>query len=199
MIQATASAAPVTLRDVRASDAQAMQAYLAALDADSRGLRFHGGIDPSSTLLLRLLTNADGVRRLGMVALRALDDGEIVVGEVQCAVAADGISAEFAISVAIDQRGSGLAARLLAAVTEAAAARGVLRLQGDVLARNARMAAFMSRQGFVAATGDDCEPGVVCFTRCLRPARSASGRHGAWWRRLLELRSVARRAASHAI
>lgn len=173
------SASPFTnpapqVRPVRPADAPAMQAYLAGLDGESRWLRFHGGINPAAPALLRHLTSADGRRHHGFVAVCALDDGDLIVGEAQCVLLADGTAAEFAISVAAGQRGGGLAARLMAAVTDAAASAGAQTLYGEVRAGNARMAAFMARQGFRLDAGADTEPGVVRHVRTLRAAPAAA-------------------------
>lgn len=162
------------VRPVRPADAPAMQAYLAGLDGESRWLRFHGGINPAAPALLRHLIGADGLRHHGFVAVCALDDGELIVGEAHCVLLADGSGAELAISVATGQRGSGLAALLMAAVTAAATAAGAHTLHGEVRAGNARMAAFMARQGFTLDAGADTEPGVVRHVRTLAAAGAAA-------------------------
>ena len=190
------------VRPVRPADAPAMQAYLAGLDGESRWLRFHGGIDPAAPALLRHLTGADGRRHHGFVAACALDDGDLIVGEAQCVLLADGTAAEFAISVAAGQRGGGLAARLMAVVIEAATSAGAPTLHGEVRAGNARMAAFMARQGFRLDAGADTEPGVVRHVRTLAaaatPAAVDRALPAAWrtdwmtgWRRLRAWRPLA--------
>lgn len=175
-----------TIRPVSPADAAAMQAYLAGLGAESRRLRFHGRIDPAAPSLLRRLTGADGVRQLGFVAVRALHDGDVIVGEAQCFLTGEDACAEFAISVADEQRGSGLAGALMAALLAAAAAAGAQSLHGEVLAGNERMAAFMARQGFSLDVGAETEPGVVRFSRGLVPLRPRMvAANPAWWQRLL--------------
>lgn len=198
-------APPLCIRRVSPADAPAMQAYLAGLDPDSRRLRFHAAVNPASPSLLRLLTGVDDPRHRGFVAVQVLNDGEVIVGEAQCFVANGDSCAEFAISVAAAQRGSGLAGELMAAVLAAAQAAGVESVHGDVLAGNARMSAFMAHQGFMLDAGAETEPGVARFTRVLAPASAPAGAGAGalrvkvapaatgqpWWQRLLRRRAMA--------
>ncbi|MBI5719078.1 MAG: GNAT family N-acetyltransferase [Burkholderiales bacterium] len=140
------------LRPVRAQDLTPMRDFVRSLSAASRQARFHGGIKPDSERLLRYLSQADGVHHIAFVAVLACDDGDVIVGEARCVRAASGeSSAEFAIAVADAWQGRAVAPRLLHALRRAAAAAGIRTLFGDVLAGNARMAAFMRRHGFAPA------------------------------------------------
>jgi acetyltransferase len=183
---------PVTLRPVRADDSDAMQAFLAGLDATSRRLRFHAAVSAESPALLRHLTQADGVQHVAFVA--CTDDGsgaEALVGEARYFIDAhDGERAEFAIAVADSVRGSGVAAELLAAVMHSAQRAGVGCLHGDVMAGNPRMAGFMRRQGFEIDLDAEADVGVLRWQRQLvRPVPVPALRRDAWllrgwWRRL---------------
>lgn len=122
------SAPQPQLRAVRTDDAAAMREYLRGLSGGARGLRFHGGVNPASERLLAHLTQADGRRHIALVAVLALDDGDVIVGE---AAAMPGV-------------GDGdreLGGRLA----------GVQAVAGEVLLRNGRMTAFMQREGFAPA------------------------------------------------
>lgn len=154
-----ASAPQPRLRAVRTADAPAMREYLRGLSGDSRGLRFHGGVNPASERLLAHLTQADGQRHIALVAVLALDDGDLIVGEARCVRGAGDDTAEFAISVADAWQGRGVARQLLRALLDAAAVAGVQAVAGDVLLRNGRMAAFMQREGF--APGASVEAGTA--------------------------------------
>ncbi len=145
------SAPQPQLRAVRTDDAAAMREYLRGLSGGARGLRFHGGVNPASERLLAHLTQADGRRHIALVAVLALDDGDVILGEARCVRGPGEAAAEFAISVADAWHGRGLARRLLRALMDAAAAAGVQAVAGEVLLRNGRMTAFMQREGFAPA------------------------------------------------
>lgn len=157
------------LRPVRAADLPAMRRYVVGLSSDSRGLRFHGGVNPTSERLLTHLTQADGRRHIALVAVLACDDGDVIVGEARCVRGHEGESAEFAISVAEAWQGRGLARQLLQALLAAAAQAGVDAVVGEVLSRNGRMAGFMQREGFVQAAS--AEAGVQRWEQRLAPVR----------------------------
>ena len=183
-------ALPAVLRPVQAGDAPAMQAFLLALSPVSRRLRFHGAINGCSAALLRCLTEAAGRRHLALVASECGVDGQRIVGEARCYVAADGRSAEFALVVADAAQGSGLARRLLQALAEQAAAAGVREFIGEVLDENPRMQAFLRREAYVQGPGE--EPGVQRWTRRLvPPPQPVPARGPAPWHRPV---SVLRRA-----
>lgn len=171
--QATAQANPLQpqLRAVRAADLPAMRQYVLGLSSDSRGLRFHGGVNPTSERLLTHLTQADGRRHIALVAVLACDDGDLIVGEARCALGTHGEPAEFAMSVADAWQGRGLARALLRALLAAAGQAGVDAVMGEVLSRNARMSSFMQREGFAA--GASPEAGVQRWERRLVPVRPA--------------------------
>jgi len=162
------------LRSVQPADAPAMSRYLQTLGAASRRQRFHGCVHSGSERLLQHLTGADGRRHIALVAVLPCDDGDLIVGEARCVRGAEGEPAEMAISVAEAWQGRGLAVTLLRGMLAAAAAAGVSQVTGDVLAGNARMMAFMRREGF-APDGAE-EPGVVRWTRELAPVPACGPR-----------------------
>lgn len=139
------------LRPVQAQDVPALRRFVQGLSTASRSLRFHGGVKPDSERLLAHLAQADGRRHIALVAVLACDDGELIVGEARLVRGAAGEPAELAMAVADAWQGRGLAQRLLRALLAAAAEAGVEAVAAEVLAHNARMAAFLQRAGFVAA------------------------------------------------
>jgi len=173
------------LRPVNAADATAMQAFVSGLDAASRRLRFHGAVNACAPGLLRHLTEADGVRHVAFVACAEGEaGGERIVGEARYFVTgAAGDGAEFAIAVADDHRGRGIADELLRALLDAAGEAGIGHLHGDVLAGNGRMAAFMQRHGFAIDPFASAEPGVARWQRDVaarKAARPGLAAFGAW-------------------
>jgi len=181
------AAKEATLRPVDAADAAAMRAFFETMSAASRRYRFHAGVQRCSEAFAQALCRADDSRTLVLVAVAPFADGggTRIVGEARCVTDADdGSAAEFAIAIADDWHGLGLAPRLLAELAACALPRGVRWLYGDVLQDNERMQGLMLKLGFFA---DECtpEPGLLRFeagTDSLRtaPAQRGHSARGTW-------------------
>jgi RimJ/RimL family protein N-acetyltransferase len=159
--------APVALRQIRPDDAPALQAFVRDLSPASRRLRFHAALNELTESGVRALTQVDQRAHVAFVLTTAERGAERIVGEARYVVATDKETAEFAIAVADEFRGRGLAERLVAALICAARTAGLRWLVGEVLAGNARMLAFARRCGFAETTRGGLEPGVVRVERCV--------------------------------
>ena len=183
--------APVALRQIRPNDAPALQAFVRALSPASRRLRFHMALNELTESGLRALTRVDQRVHVAFVLTTTERGTERIVGEARYVVSCDKETAEFAIAVADDFRGLGLAERLMAALIGAARAAGLRWLVGEVLVGNARMLAFARRCGFAETTRGGLEPGVVRVERCVdRPllvAQAATSCTGVAYRRVRRL------------
>ena len=183
--------APVALRQIRPDDAPALQAFVRALSPASRRLRFHMALNELTESGLRTLTRVDQRGHVAFVLTTTERGTERIVGEARYVVSCDKETAEFAIAVADEFRGLGLAERLMAALIGAARAAGLRWLVGEVLAGNARMLAFARSCGFVETTRGGLEPGVVRVERCVdRPllvAQAATSCTGVAYRRVRRL------------
>jgi GNAT superfamily N-acetyltransferase len=146
---ADAAPAAVTLRQACATDAYAVGRFVQALSISSRRLRFHGAFSASSPALARQLCDVDGRRHLAWLAWTGTGDEATVVGEARLVLSDCGTRAELAMAVADSWQGRGVADALMQQLLDAAAARGVARLSGDVMDGNGRMQSFMHRHGFV--------------------------------------------------
>ncbi|MBL8487042.1 MAG: GNAT family N-acetyltransferase, partial [Rhodocyclaceae bacterium] len=71
----------------------------------------------------------------------------------------DGESCEFAIVVADDWQGKGLARRLMGILIETARSRGLKYMNGDFLTENSRMLKFVATLGFVLSAHPE-DPGL---------------------------------------
>ena len=162
-----AGAASVALRQIRAEDAAALQAFVRALSPASRRLRFHVALNELIRIRTGALTRVDQRAHVAFVLTSTERVTERIVGEARYVVCGDKETAEFGIAVAEAFRGLGLAERLLGALVDAARAAGLRWLVGDVLADNARMLAFARRCGFAETTRGGLEPGVVRVERCV--------------------------------
>jgi acetyltransferase len=166
-IRKPAGVASVTLRQIRPDDAPALQAFVRAVSAVSRRLRFHMALNELTESGLQALTRVDQRAHVAFVLTTTERGTERIVGEARYVVTPDKETAEFAIAVAEGFRGIGLAERLMAALIGAARAGGLRWLFGEVLAGNARMLAFARRCGFAETTRGGLEPGVVRVERCV--------------------------------
>jgi GNAT superfamily N-acetyltransferase len=128
----------VRVQPLRRDDAAAEQAFFGALSRQSRYRRFHAGLPHLPLSLLAHMVDVDQVLH---VALAARPEGEArIVADARYVVDADDASgADFAIAVADDWQGRGLARRLLARLARHAAGHGVTHLHGDVLWDNRPM------------------------------------------------------------
>ncbi len=155
-----------TLRPVFPEDARAQQDFVERLSPAARRNRFHGAVRGLSEATLRSLCSVDQERHVGLLLTLPCDGRERVIGEARYAIADDGVSAEFAVAIADDWQGRGLALQLMAALTELARRAGLRWLVGEVLADNAPMLACTQACGFVVSP---CrrEAGVLRVERSL--------------------------------
>ena len=85
--------------------------------------------------------------------------GGTEIGVARYATNPDGESCEFAIVVSDLWQGKGLARRLMGILIETASSRGLKYMNGDFLAENSRMIAFVASLGFVLSTHPE-DPGL---------------------------------------
>lgn len=140
----------VTLRAIEAADAPEIVQAFERLSAESRYNRFlqhKKQIDPAA--LERGAHPRPGLD-FAFVATIPADDGIDIVGAAQYVPASegDGKTCEFAITVAEDWRGTGLAAQLLACLVRRARHDGYRAMEGWVLAENTAMLALARKLRF---------------------------------------------------
>ncbi len=149
----------VTVRPIRPEDAQLEQDFVQALSPEARYMRFMNTIRELSPAQLTRLTQIDYDREMAFVATVAVDGEEKEVGVARYATNPDGESCEFAIVVADTWQGKGLARRLMGILIDTARSRGLKYMNGDYLAENSRMLAFVASLGFVLSTHPE-DPGL---------------------------------------
>lgn len=147
----------VTIRPMRAEDADAERRFLDGLSAESRRLRFLGRVDPGDEKLVRFLTRVDYDRHMAFVAESA-EAG--IVGNARYVVNADARSCEFGVVVADAWRHTGVAQLLMDALMRAARARRLETMEGLVMSENHDMLQFARSLGFELAA-DPVQPALV--------------------------------------
>jgi len=158
----------VTLRAISPADAPEIAQAFERLSAESRYSRFmqhKRKLDPAA--LDRGVHPRPG-RDFAFVATIPATDGIDIVGAAQYVRVKDDdpSTCEFAITVAEDWRGSGLARELLASLVRRARRDGYTRIEGAVVADNSKMLALSRKLGFKSHPEPD-DAGVVRVERLL--------------------------------
>jgi len=150
----------LVIRPIRPEDAAREQAFVQALSPVSRQLRFMDAVRELSPAQLERFTHPDPVREFALVALRrrpGQPDEQVAVARF--AVDASGEGCEFALAIADAWQRHGLGRHLMTRLIDAATARGLPVMWGQVLADNHAMLALARALGF-AAEPLPGEPGV---------------------------------------
>jgi acetyltransferase len=80
---------------------------------------------------------------------------EIELGVARFAINPDGESCEFALVIADNMHGKGLAQKLMVSLMEAARDKGLVTIEGEVLSNNHNMIKLMTRLGFSTKTSEE--------------------------------------------
>jgi GNAT superfamily N-acetyltransferase len=138
----------VTVRSVRPEDREEIQAAIKRLSPESRYTRFMSPLQELSRYMLdRAVSPAPG-RELQLVAVSGEKPRPAIVAGARYSAGAGSRDCEFALAVADEWQGVGLARQLLEALIDAARARGFERMEGYILASNAPMLGLAKRLGF---------------------------------------------------
>jgi acyl-CoA synthetase (NDP forming)/ribosomal protein S18 acetylase RimI-like enzyme len=160
--------ATVTVRPIRPEDAEMEASFVRNLSDAARHFRFMIALKELTREMLVRFTQIDYDREIALVGL--VEQGG---RETQIAVAryikVDAASAHVAIVVADAWQGRGIGGRLLRMLVETARARGVRRLEGEVLAENALALSLMRRVGF-SIRRDRESPDLCLIELALAPA-----------------------------
>jgi len=146
----------IIIRPIRPEDAELEQAFVHNLSEESRYFRFMNSVQELSESMLVRFTQIDYSREMALVAVTNEHDKEIELGVTRYAINPDGKSCEFAVVVADSMRGLGLGHKLMGALMDAARAKGLQMMEGEVLNNNTGMLHLMKRLGFsIEASRDD--------------------------------------------
>jgi len=153
----------VHIRTMRTTDEEELVQAFARMSNDARYMRFMRFVREPNLERVRQVLASFPARGTGIVATVPAADGIDIVGSATCLVGNDSAICEFAITVVSEFGGVGLASTLLAALIGAAKSRGLVEMEGYVLAANQPMLRLARRLGFSVAP--DPEDGNVRICR----------------------------------
>ncbi len=160
----------VHVRAIRAADEEEILQAFDRMSADARYMRFMRSVREPDVGRLRQALAMFPEEGIGIVATVPAADGIDIVGSAICVISrGDPATCEFAISVADEFGGAGLASTLMRALIDAAGRRGLKQMEGFVLAANRPMLRLARRLGFSVAP-DPEDPSVRV---CHLPLRAA--------------------------
>jgi acetyltransferase len=151
----------VGVRPIRPEDAGRERRFFDRLSERSRFQRFMNYLKELPPRMLARFTQLDYDRELALVAL--WQDEFVAVGRY--APNPDGVTAEFALTVADEWQGKGLGRALLERLCEAARAAGYHALVGRILGANRDMLELAAHVGFAEQARDGSEVTVVRWLR----------------------------------
>jgi acetyltransferase len=162
----------VLIRPVLPQDEGVTSAFFGSLPARARHDRFLAPVRDLTPELVKRFTNVDYAGHLALLAEVFSGGRETVVAEARYMRGDDPSVAEFAVSVAADWQGRGLASLLLAKLLCRAASAGIERVVGETLATNAAMLHLARKAGFTMTPSTEVR-GIVLLEKRLEPvARS---------------------------
>lgn len=153
---ASRDGAPVVIRPIGPADGPLIEAFFAHLSPRSVYMRFFAPLKRISPAMLERLTHIDYEAHIALKALAAGDGPAEMLGVARVITTAPG-KAEFSVVVRDDWQGRGVGAALLQTGLDIAAARGIDRVWGLVLAENTQMLKLGRRLGFTARIAGGAE------------------------------------------
>ncbi|MCW5625471.1 MAG: GNAT family N-acetyltransferase, partial [Burkholderiales bacterium] len=145
----------ITVRAIRPEDADMVQTFVRGLSDETRYFRFINAAHELSEKMLVRFTQIDYDRELALVAVTRDGATETQVGVARYAIGQEPTDSEFAIVVGDRWQGHGVGTRLMAALIDAARARGLKAMDGFVLATNHKMLKLMESLGFEIGPTDE--------------------------------------------
>ena len=153
----------ITIRPIRPEDAATEREFVDGLSERSRYLRFMYSLKNITTQMVSRFTQIDYDREMALIALADTGGRERQIAVGRYVMNPDGRSCEFAIVVADDWHGKGIATELLQRLIDIARDRRLEEMVGIVLRENKGMIALAKELGFDQQRSPD-DPGVVIMT-----------------------------------
>jgi acetyltransferase len=140
----------VTIRPIQPGDAVIEQEFVRALSTRSKIWRFFAPLKELSAVTLKRFTRSDFPHDLALIATISRDGVEREIGVARYAPTATDGHVEFAVVVADDWQGKGIATQLLRHLFNLADEGGIKSIEGLVMRENVGMLALAKELGFEA-------------------------------------------------
>ena len=163
----------VTFRMTHPEDAELQQSFIVALSEKSRYMRFFSGLNKLPAHVLKEFTSPHFPISYAVVATVSEGDQERQIGVARWAPTGTEGVAEFAVVVADDCQGQGIASRLMRVLITAATVGGLQRLEGLILKENKPMLAMVKKLGFQLSHDYNAGPSIELYVKELRDTSQA--------------------------
>ena len=142
------SGTDIVIRPIRPEDAEIEQTFIRKLSKRAKYFRFMQSINELSPQMLARFTQIDYSREMALIAVVYIDGQETEIGVARYITNPDGESCEFAIVIADNWQGQGIAHRLMQLLIETARNHSLQIMEGEVLSNNREMLSLVSKLGF---------------------------------------------------
>ncbi len=145
----------IIIRPIRPEDADLEQTFVRGLSDEAKYFRFMETIQELTPSMLVRFTQIDYDTEMALMAVTEVAGQEIELGIARYAINPDGVSCEFALVVADQWQGKGVAHKLMTSLMDVARDRGLERMEGEVLRANQPMLKLVTRLGFEIKTNEE--------------------------------------------
>jgi len=145
----------IVIRPIRPEDADLEKTFVRGLSDEAKYFRFMETIQELTPAMLVRFTQIDYDQEMALMAVTEVAGQEVELGIARYAINPDGQSCEFALVVADEWQGKGVAHKLMSSLMDVARDRGLERIEGEVLRANQSMLKLMTRLGFEIKTSED--------------------------------------------
>ncbi len=145
----------VQIRPIRAEDARAEVEFVRNMSSESKYFRFMHAVNDLTPEMLSRFTKLDYDREMAFAAFTRENDEEKILGVSRYSINPDKKSCEFAIAIADEWQGLGLARQLMLILIEHVKNRDLTLIEGTVLKNNTAMDKLMESLGFKKSASPD--------------------------------------------
>ncbi len=145
----------ITIRPIRPEDAEIERTFVRNLSEEAKYFRFMQTLHELTPEMLVRFTQIDYDREIALIAVTSQNDDETEIGVTRYAINPDGESCEFALVISDQWQHRGIAQKLMTSLMDAARARGLKQIQGEVLSNNHNMLKLMNKLGFASVVDEE--------------------------------------------
>ena len=156
----------ITIRPIRPEDAELEKEFVHNLSEESKYYRFMNTVHELSEEMVVRFTQIDYDREMAFLAVTEEDGREVEIGVCRYAINPDGDSCEFALVVADAWQHRAVGHKLMGSLIDAARAKGLKTMEGEVLSSNHNMLKLVATLGFVVADSE-VDDGIKKISRAL--------------------------------